>query len=141
MFEVVISNGKVYITDPNDLQKYVQDCINNAAERLKDNLIVEGDILEYVIKKITGYDEPHDPEWQPVARFAMDNLADTQTALNFIGKYYNEFQETVDYMAENTGKGDFYKAVFYNNFDLVKLVVTVYSEITYEIGRITEILE
>ena len=140
MDNVRIYNQKVIIFEPNKLEKYVQDCINDAVERLKDHNLVKENPLKYVIKTIVGYDQAYDPEWQPYARFAKDNLADTETALNFIKEHYKEFKETVEEMADDMG-ADFYRCIFEKDFDLVRLTVTVYTEIAHKIGRITEILE
>ena len=139
--EAKISDNKVYMKNPNRLEQYVQDCINDAVDRLKNHNIVEPDPLGYIIKLIVGYDEAYDPEWQPVARFAKHNLADTETALKFIAEYYVDFRETVNDMAEDMGKDTFYECIFKETFDLVRLTVTVYTEITYKFGIATEILD
>ena len=138
--EATISDNKVYIENPNGIEQYVQDCINDAVDRLKNHNIVEPDPLGYIIKLITGYDEAFDPEWQPVARFAKHNLADTDTALKFITEHYDDFKEIVNEMAEDMGKDTFYETIFRETFDLVKLIVTVYTETAYKIGEATEIL-
>ena len=141
MVEATISNGKIYIQDANKLQQYVQDCINDAAERLKDHNLAKNNPLEYVIKKIVGYDQAYDPKWQPYAQFAKDNLADTKRAMNFIIEHYDDFKEAVEYMADSIGHSDFYPSIFGHGFDLVKLVVTVYTEIAHYAGVSAEILD
>lgn len=139
--EATIRDNKVYIENPNGLQQYVQDCINEAVDRLKNHNIVEPDPLGYIIKLIVGHNEAYDSEWQPYARFAKHNLADTETALKFIVENYADFRESVSEMAESMGRDTFYEGVFDKSFDLVKLTVTIYTEITYNIGRATEILD
>ena len=141
MDNVRINNQKVIIFEPNKLEKYVEDCINDAVERLKNHNLVKENPLKYVIKTLVGYDQAHDPEWQPYARYAKHNLADTETALNFIKEYYKEFKEAVEEMADDMGSADFYSFIFKDDFDLVRLTVTIYTEIAHKIGRITEILE
>lgn len=141
MLEATVSEGKIYVERPNRLQKYVEDCINDAVDRVKNHPIVEENPLEYVIKTIIGYDEPYDPKSQPYARYAKDNLADTDTALNFIKEYYDDFKETVDYMADQIGKRDFYSCIFKEDFDLVNLTVAVYTDITHTMGISAEIVE
>ena len=141
MIEATIINGKIQINEPNRLQQYVQDCINDAVDRLKNHVLVKDDPLKYVIETMVGHNEAHDPNWQPCARFAKENLADRQTALKFIENYYDEFQETINDMAHNIGKASFYPSIFNQGFDLVKLTVTVYTEIAHIIGIATEIIE
>ena len=141
MIEATIVNGKVYIDEPNQLQQYVQDCINDAVDRLKNHNLVKDNPLKYIIETMIGYNEAYDPNWQPCARFAKENLADRQNALKFIENYYDEFQEAVNYIADNTGKADFYPSIFNEGFDLVKLTVSVYTEIAHAIGISVEIIE
>jgi len=141
MDNVRIINGKIHIDQANKIELYVVKCINDAAERLKDHLLVKDNPLKYVITKITGYDQAHDPEWQPYAPFAKHNLADTETALEFIKEYYKDFKETINEMASDMGKQDFYPAIFHNGFDLVKLTVTVYTEVAHKIGDTIEIFD
>ena len=132
--EATIIDGKVYVNNPNELEKYVIDCINSAVDRLKDHILVKEDPLKYVIKTILGYDIPHDPEWQPYARYAKDNLADTKTAMKFISNHYDNFVEVVNNMSNNFGEG-FYDNIFKNNFDLVRLTIAVYHEIVDQIAH------
>ena len=141
MDNVRIHNQRVIIFEPNKLEKYVEDSINNAVERLKNHNLVQEKPLKYIIETMVGYHQAYDPEWQPYARYAKDNLADTETALNFIKEHYKEFKEAVEEMATDMGSADFYSFIFKDNFDLVRLTVTVYTEIAHKIGRITEILE
>ena len=140
MKSVRIHNQKIIIFEPNKLEKYVEDCINDAVERLKNHMLVKENPLKYVIKKIVGYDQAHDPEWQPYAPFAKHNLADTETALDFIKEHYKDFKEIVEELADDTSV-DFYGFIFKKEFNLVRLTVTVYAQIADKIGRLTNILE
>lgn len=133
MINATIENGKVYIEKPNNLELYVQNCINDAVERLKGHELVKEDPLKYVIRTILGLDQAHDPEWQPYARFAKDNLADTETAMKFLTEHYQEVKEVVEHMVDHFGN-DFYEYTFDKGFDLVRLTVIVYHEIIDQIA-------
>jgi len=138
--EATSPDGKVYVDQPNDLEKYVIDCINSAIDRLEGHMLVKDYPLKYVIRTILGYDVPHDPEWQPYARYAKDNLADTETAMQFITKHYHDFMEVVNHMSDNFGK-EFYDHIFHKGFDLVRLTVIVYNEIVDQIAQALHITE
>ena len=140
MNNVRIIEGKVYANSPNPLEVYVMECINEAIDRLKDHVLVEEDPLKYVIRTILGLDQPHDPEWQPYARFAKDNLADTETALKFIGEYYTGFKEAVEEMVDNFGK-KYYEHIFTKGFDLVRLTSIVYNHVVDQIAHDLEMLD
>ena len=70
MLEAYIANKKVQIIKANPLQQYVADCINHAIQRIENYppLAKEENIPEYVIKKITGYDEPFDAGMVPLPK-------------------------------------------------------------------------
>ena len=139
--EVTISKGKLYTTDANSIEEYVVYCINEAIERLKDHNLVKENPVQYVLKKIVGYDDAYDSEWQPYARFAKHNLADTQESLKFIQEHYDAFKETVNDMADDMGKSEFYPCMFEKGFDLVRLTVCIYTEIAHRIGNQLELLD
>ena len=140
---IIRNNGieQIKFDDPNKLQKYVEDCINEAAKRLKDHNLVKDNPLEYVLKKIIGYDLAYDPNWLPHAAFAKENLADSQTALKFIAEHYEAFQECVDHMADGQGHDMFYKSIFSEGFDIPRLVTAVYVEIAHAAGISAEVID
>lgn len=140
MESATINNGKIEIYRPTALEAYVVSCINDAVERIGDNVHSGDNPLRYVVEGIMDLNQAYDPEWQPYARYAKDNLADTETALDFIKKYYSDIQDVVNYMVDNQGR-DFYEYLFKDKFDLVKLTVCIYGEVTDQIARKAGVLE
>ncbi|MXV74896.1 hypothetical protein F4Z99_11525 [Candidatus Poribacteria bacterium] len=138
--EARIVNGKVHVDRPNELERYVIECINGAVDRVEAYPPIKEDPLRYVIRTILGLDHPHDPEWQPYARYAKHNLADTETALKFIAEHYHDFKEVINDMAGNFGK-EFYDHIFHKGFDLVRLTVNVYHEIVDQIALSLNMLD
>ena len=135
-----IVDGKIHLDNPNKLEAYVRDCLNDAVERLKDHNLVKENPLRYVIRLTLGLDHPHDPEWLPHARFAKENLADTETALKFITEHYQEFRKVVDDMMDNFGN-DYYSIIFEKGFDLVRLTSYVYNDIVEQIAYDLQMLD
>ena len=136
----IIRNGIIAMLNPNKLEKYVMDSLNAAILRLKDHNLVKHNPPKYIIQTALGLDRPHDPEWQPHAKYAKDNLADTATALKFVSEHYLEFQEAVDEMTDNFGN-EFYEHIFPKSFDLVRLTSIVYNHIVDKFAHELDMLD
>ena len=136
----VIRNGIIVITRPNKLEKYIVDNLNAAIVSLKDHMLVKDDPVKFILKTALGLDQPHYPEWQPHAKYARENLADTDTALKFLTEHYREFKEVVEHMEDNFGK-ELYEQIFAKGFDLVRLTSMVYNEVIDQIAHALELYD